>query len=506
MNLTGIEHRIEPKLSDVNSHDPRADEDLRRRLVRFFLFLAAAPAFTLVLRGAMHVASHQSPREWPGLAEAYHAAGIALALLFALLARQRTVSSVGLRWIDLVATPSILSVYLVVASFLDAQEAAQIGDLFSTLCATATLFVRALFVPSTSSRTSAVGFTCLCLVYAFIAVTPPSSAIAMDSTTRSLYWTTWGVPTVLATLLATRSLRFFRHRDRLADVLGSYQLREEVDKGGMGTIYRARHRLLQTDAAIKVVRDVDPSFSRRFFREAKVLATLRHPHTVRLFDFGTTENNQLYYVMEMLAGSDLQKHVIEHGPLRPLDACDAIIQTASALAEAHERGLVHRDLKPSNLFLLRDGSRPVIPHRVFIKVLDFGLVRRLGSSSQPDSSQTNLSQTSSISGTPLYMAPEQIERPDEVTSAADIYALGCVLFFLVMGKPLVTGDSAISVMAQHLEVPAAKLLNRGPELPAPLRSVILECIAKNTDERWSSVYELIDGLTRAKRDLRSNCG
>ena len=189
--------------------------------------------------------------------------------------------------------------------------------------------------------------------------------------------------------------------------LGSYRLEERLGQGGMGEVWRARHRMLARPAAIKLIRRdalaSDPASAEvaatRFEREAQVIASLQSPHTVELYDFGRTEDGALYYVMELLDGVDLDAFVRRFGPLPAERVVYLLCQACSSLAELHRRGLVHRDIKPANIYLCRRG----IEHDV-VKVLDFGLVKQLAPAELAKSRA--LTRTDAVAGTPDYMAPE----------------------------------------------------------------------------------------------------
>src|SRR3954464_15217179 len=221
---------------------------------------------------------------------------------------------------------------------------------------------------------------------------------------------------------------------KLARELGSYRLEEKLGEGGMGEVWRARHRMLARPAALKLIRPpLSASFdsvatgdvARRFEREAQVIARLRSPHTVDLFDFGIADDGVFYYVMELLDGLDADSLVRRFGPIPPERAIFVLRQMCHSLSEAQSCGLVHRDIKPANIFLCRYGEE-----HDFVKVLDFGIVGAVRDGPAPSLMETN---EHSIRGTPAFIAPEQA-MGKEVDWRADIYATGCVAYWLLTGQ------------------------------------------------------------------------
>ena len=273
--------------------------------------------------------------------------------------------------------------------------------------------------------------------------------------------------------------------------LGSYELVQRLGQGGMGEVWRARHRLLARPAAIKLIRATadsagpSPETISRFEREANVTASLSSPHTVQLFDFGMADDGTFYYVMELLNGLDLETLVRKHGPLPPERAIYLLRQACQSLAEAESRGLVHRDIKPANLFVCRLGVE-----YDFVKVLDFGIAKR----TEGDKKETGvleLTRDNVVHGTPSYIAPEQALGATHIDSRADIYALGCVGYFLLTGEPVFSGETPLAIAVHHVKTPPVPPSSRS-ELPIPpaLDRVILDCLAKEPADRPQSASEL----------------
>lgn len=281
------------------------------------------------------------------------------------------------------------------------------------------------------------------------------------------------------------------HQVTKARELGSYELGDLLGKGGMGEVYKATHRMLARPAAIKLMRvaaigDAQSEEAKlavaRFRREAEAAASLRSPHTVELYDFGVTDDGTLYFVMELLDGLDLESLVRTHGPLPANRAIFILQQVCDSLAEAHTLGLVHRDIKPANIHVGRVGL-----HYDFVKVLDFGLVKRIASRDDDGHLATAAGLTP---GTPSYMAPEvMLDEPYD--GRADLYALGCVSYFLLTGLLVFDGFDAMNVMAKHLRVqPTAPSRRATQYLPAGLDGVVLACLAKRPEERPRDAGEL----------------
>jgi serine/threonine-protein kinase len=276
--------------------------------------------------------------------------------------------------------------------------------------------------------------------------------------------------------------------------LGSYSLEERLGEGGMGEVWRARHRLLARPAAIKLVRlDASshgwgPSTYRllqRFEREAQVTASLTSPHTVSLFDFGLNDEGTFYYVMELLDGMDLDSLVGKYGPAPPERVVHILTQACKSLSEAHDSGLVHRDIKPANMMVCRYG------HEFdFVKVLDFGLVA-LG----PERSVDNkLTAEGLAAGTPGFMPPE-LASDGPVDGRADIYSLGCVAFWLLTGRLVFDADNPMRMIVAHLkETPPRPSSIAETEIPGALDELVLSCLEKDPKRRPQSADRLMDEL------------
>jgi serine/threonine-protein kinase len=277
-----------------------------------------------------------------------------------------------------------------------------------------------------------------------------------------------------------------------AQAMGSYTLESVLGEGGMGEVWRAKHALLARPAALKLIRpsmleDLDPSVARgykvRFEREAQVTANLQSPHTVDLFDFGTTADGTFYYAMELLDGLDMHCLVQRFGPVPPERAIWFLVQACHSLGEAHRAGLVHRDIKPANLMVCSYGG-----DADFVKVLDFGVVAE--APERRDTSQEQLTAVGSVAGTPQYMAPE-VARGQQADASSDIYALGCVAYMLLSGHKVFYEPTPQAVLAAHAYKSPTPLRDVAhQELPDPLVRVIMSCLEKEKEYRPRSAEEL----------------
>ena len=284
---------------------------------------------------------------------------------------------------------------------------------------------------------------------------------------------------------------------RRAREMGSYRLGELIGEGGMGEVWHAHHRLLARPAAIKLIRperalDENETISRiavrRFQREAEAAASLRSPHTIQLYDFGVTADGRFYIVMELLDGIDLQSLVRRFGPQPPRRVIHLLRQACDSLAEAHARNLVHRDIKPANIHLCRLGLE-----YDFVKILDFGLAKHDTGSAE---TQTLLSAPGLAPGTPAYMAPE-MAMAESIDGRLDLYALGCVGYFLLTGEMVFEADTALAMIGRHLQTkPIPPSIRSGRAIPQELEDVILACLAKDPGGRPAGAVELSARLER----------
>lgn len=301
----------------------------------------------------------------------------------------------------------------------------------------------------------------------------------------------------VSVIVASRQLSFWNRVKRLRDEysrIGSYILEEKLGVGGMGEVWRAQHALLARPAAVKlikpVLRTVDEDDSTRqtrlarFEREARLTAALTSNHVVRLYDFGVTDDGEVYYAMELLSGQDLRMLVERHGRMVQERVHFLILQICDALEEAHSVGLIHRDIKPANIVLTREGGDYDVA-----KLLDFGLAL----DTEECQSGERLTQDGKITGSPLTMAPEQV-LGEKLDARADIYALGCTAYYMLAGHHVFDAPSPREMMLRHVKdepVPLSDFLAIEPEFDA----LIMRCLAKTPQERPASIEEVVEALS-----------
>jgi hypothetical protein len=357
-------------------------------------------------------------------------------------------------------------------------------ELVASMTTLTVCILRAVMIPSTTTRTfvvTAVAAAPSIVVAWFVhhdTIITNGAGFQQTRLSITLYTGIWWLVQVVVATLTTRVIYGLRQRVRQARQLGQYTLEKKLGEGGMGVVYRASHSLLRRPTAVKLLvsERAGERAIQRFEREVRLTARLTHPNTVTIYDYGRTPEGLFYYAMELLDGIDLEELVRKNGPLPPARACHILVQVAGALAEAHAIGLIHRDVKPANIMLCRQIGRADIA-----KLLDFGLVREL------DSVDKTRSDIHTLTGTPLYMAPESIVNPHDADGRADIYALAAVGYFLLVGTPVFEARTVVEVCGLHLHampVPPSERLGRS--LPEGLERVILRGLSKKPEDRFPS--------------------
>jgi serine/threonine protein kinase len=262
------------------------------------------------------------------------------------------------------------------------------------------------------------------------------------------------------------------------EMLGPYVVLEELGRGGMGRVFKARHRLLGRLAAVKVMHPwlaAESDAVARFRREIEAAARLRHPNVALVYDAGE-HAGALYFAMEYAPGRDLDRLLAEHGPLTAAAACDCARQAALGLQHAHDHGLIHRDVKPSNLMVGKAG---------LVKVLDLG-VALLPPPDAGGADAAPLTRPGALMGTADYMAPEQADDPHQVDARADVYSLGCTLYHLLAGRPPFLGGSLVEKLYRHQRETPAPVDRLRPDLPSGLAEVVAGMLAKNPADRYQT--------------------
>ena len=275
-------------------------------------------------------------------------------------------------------------------------------------------------------------------------------------------------------------------------VVGKYKILDQIGEGGMGIVYRAEHIVLGSPAAVKVLLPQftrDPVVVDRFFTEAKAASAIKHAGITNVFDYGRLPNDQAFIAMELLRGEDLTTFLGRYGRLDPSVAAEIVKQLLAALNAAHVTGVVHRDLKPDNIFITRDKAAP---GGIRVKVLDFGIAKLCGDQ-VPAKAKTK---GGAILGTPAYMAPEQCKGGMDIDSRADLYAVGCILFELLAGRPPFVAEGGGETMAMHIyEVPPL-LSDHVKSLPPELEALVAKMLTKAPDDRTPSAAWALAALER----------
>jgi serine/threonine-protein kinase len=266
--------------------------------------------------------------------------------------------------------------------------------------------------------------------------------------------------------------------------LGQYRLKQKLGEGGMGEVYLAEHILLRRPCALKMIRPDqtrDPVVLGRFEREVQAMATLTHPNTAMVFDFGHAEDGTFYYVMEYLPGLNLDALVARAGPLPPGRVIRLLRQVCGALKEAHSVGLLHRDIKPSNIIVCERGGVYDVA-----KLLDYGLVQDTG----PGDVDSRLTLQGIVLGSPPFLSPEQAAGRTDLDVRSDVYSVGGVAYFLLTGQAPFVRETAMEMLLAHAYEPVVSPGTLRPGVPADLEAVVLRCLAKKRDERFEGVAEL----------------
>ena len=307
-----------------------------------------------------------------------------------------------------------------------------------------------------------------------------------------LQWTFWGLYALLGcssvaififTIVVARLRREAQKAEIEAQQLGQYTLERKLGAGGMGVVYKGHHSMLRRETAIKMldVDKVNDASIARFEREVQITCQLNHPQTVAIYDYGRTPEGVFYYAMEYLDGINLQALVEKYGPQPEGRVIHILTQVCGSLFEAHTLGLVHRDIKPANIMINRRGGVADV-----VKVLDFGLVKALDEEKQAGSTAAN-----SLTGTPLYMAPEAIQAPSTVDARSDLYAVGAVGYFLLTGKPVFETASLVELCQQHVAaIPVPPSQRLGKTVSSELEHALLACLEKSRSKRPSTAREL----------------
>ncbi|QGJ70948.1 Serine/threonine-protein kinase PknB [Planctomycetales bacterium 10988] len=350
----------------------------------------------------------------------------------------------------------------------------------------ALIFTYALFIPTSWKRAAIViSMICACplTVITVMWLKNPAFAELLTSSYLIEHGLTLGYAAV-SSVVATKLISKLRTEAYEAKQLGQYRLERLLGAGGMGEVYLAQHKFLKRPCAVKLIRSNKAGDQRvlaRFEREVQATASLSHWNTVEIFDYGRTEEGVFYYVMEYLPGKSLQDLVDRYGPLPASRAVHLLQQTCGALREAHEQGILHRDIKPGNIFSAQRGGVYDVA-----KLLDFGLVKQI----RRQAGTMQLTQEQTLTGSPLFMSPEQALGEGEPDVRSDLYSLGATAYFLLTGHAPFEYENPMKVIvAQANEIPKP-LQEWNPEIPDDLEQVILRLLEKDPNDRFQTVGEL----------------
>ncbi|MBL4634713.1 MAG: serine/threonine protein kinase, partial [Kofleriaceae bacterium] len=279
----------------------------------------------------------------------------------------------------------------------------------------------------------------------------------------------------------------------IGTVVGSYKITKQIGAGGMGAVYEAEHGLLGKKAAVKVLlprMSVDKEVVRRFFNEAKAISLIQHPGIVEVYDYGHLANGDAFIVMELLEGENLGTRLKRIGKLTVNNAIATARHIAGVLAEAHRHGIIHRDLKPDNIYLVPDAA---LPRGERAKVLDFGIAKLSGD--EGDALETK---TGQILGTPMYMSPEQCKGAGKLDHRSDIYALGCLLYQMLCGRPPFIGEGSGEILAAQIHIAPSPIQAHDASIPDSMSEVVMKLLEKDPASRYQTMSDVIDALNNAR--------
>jgi len=404
-----------------------------------------------------------------------------MALLWRVALIRRRLSVATLYRLDILYAAGIGSAFAVSALLCkDLRPAAYTTLMYATF----TVFLRAIVVPSSGRRTAMMS------TLVFVPVWIAGVVLAIETTQELpppafvVGGLVLGIVPILLASVGSDIIYGLRRQVSEAMQLGQYTLERKIGEGGNGAVYRAHHALLRRPTAIKLLLPdrVGAENLDRFEREVQHMSQLTHPNTVAVFDYGRSPDGVFYYAMEYLGGIDLEHLVKRFGPQPSDRVVQILIQVAGALHEAHTAKLIHRDIKPANIILCERGTVLDVA-----KVVDFGLVKEI--------TRDSTASTQVILGTPAYVAPEAVTDPDHITHAVDLYALGAVGYFLVTGRRLFEGKTAVDVCIQHVTQPPKRPSDvAGIAIAPELEAILMTCLAKQPADRYASAAALADAL------------
>lgn len=424
-----------------------------------------------------------------------HAAVTAILGLFTLLLFSRQPSSFFRLLVAELALFGLPTVLFVASQYFVTLRACEVWGVFALFDGPwlILIFVYALFIPSTLLRATVVigsiAAAPVLLVFGmFLLEKSAARVLTLDDLMGVLL--TFLLAAVGA-IIGAKKIDTLRREALRAKKLGQYSLVERLGRGGMGDVFLAEHEMLKRPCVIKLIRPDrvrDEKTLARFQREVQATARLSHWNTVEILDYGRTEDGTLYYVMEYLPGMSVAELVRNHGPLPPERVVYLLLQVCDALREAHQAGLVHRDVKPENIVVTQRGGVYDVA-----KILDFGLVEAITEKRGPHSTSEG-----GITGSPLFLSPEQAAGSALGEPRSDIYSLGAVAYYMLTGRPPFLRETLVEIVDAHMREEPVPLSQHNPQVPRDLEHVIHKCLAKDPSHRFQDMSELLHALSQCE--------
>ncbi len=360
------------------------------------------------------------------------------------------------------------------------------------------IFTYAIFIPNTWQRALAVASLVAALpigLLLYMFMTVPDLKAVLSQSEYVGFISGQLMTLAIAVLVGTvgvHTIGTLRREAFAAKQLGQYRLKQKLGSGGMGDVYLAEHKMMKRPCAVKIIRAEkagDPQALARFEREVRATAKLSHWNSIDIYDYGRTAEGTFYYVMEFLPGHNIGEIVDDYGPFSAGRTVYLMDQVCAALNEAHGIGLVHRDIKPANIFCAYRGG-------IFdvAKLLDFGLAKKRF---EADDANANLTIEGTITGSPLFMSPEQAAGEDQIDARSDIYSLGAVIYYMLTGRPPFESDNPLKVMIAHASQEVVPPREHNATIPRDVEEIVLRCLEKDREHRYQDVAT----LQRALREL-----
>ena len=457
--------------SVTDTEEGRAFLQRRLALLGFCWFVLAGASWAVLTAASVTLGGPIGEQHRPFSAPSLlHLANVLLATVLWLLTRAGRRSPLALHLLDIGVTLALIAVWVITGAIIPDAVA---GGFVTSLTFTTGMLARSIVVPSTPQRTLLIGLLGGCLLLGVAVWRSLLGEVPLP-----IAATCWTASAITLSAIASHTIFGLRRDVQQARVLGQYTLESKIGEGGMGVVWRASHALLRRPTAVKLLaaQRAGEHAIRRFEREVQLTARLTHPNSVAIYDYGRTRDGTFYYAMEFLEGTDLEQLIAAHGPQPPGRVIHVLRQICGALAEAHDLGLVHRDVKPANILLSPRRNE----HEVS-KIVDFGLVKSFEIDARNSAS---ISAINTVTGTPLYLAPEAIVAHDSIDGRSDIYALGAVAWFLLVGRPPFEGNSVVEVCARHIhESPVPPSIALGRSIPRDLEDIVLSCLEKSREAR-----------------------